>query len=141
VPIGRPIANTRLYVLDPYRQPVPIGVRGELYIGGAGVARGYWNRAELTAEKFVLDPFSDDPNARLYRSGDVVRSRADGCLEFCGRMDDQVKIRGFRVELGRSSPCWKRAAKDSIVIVREDGRRQNQWYVVAEAGAALSSTI
>src|SRR2546421_8488033 len=100
VPIGRPIANTQIYILDDSLQPVPIGVPGELFVGGLGVARGYLKRPELTAAKFVPDPFSKKPGARLYRTGDIARFLLDGNVDYIGRLDNQVKVRGYRMELG-----------------------------------------
>jgi amino acid adenylation domain-containing protein len=120
-PIGRPIANTQIYILDHHLHPTPIGVSGELHIGGAGLARGYLNRPELTAEKFIINPFSDQIGSRLYKTGDLVRYRPDGNIEYLGRIDHQVKMRGFRIELGEIESVlvqhW--AVREIVVISRE----------------------
>ncbi|WRZ89106.1 amino acid adenylation domain-containing protein [Streptomyces sp. NBC_01007] len=123
-PIGRPLANTRAYVLDERGAPVPIGVPGELHLGGEGVALGYLHQPELTAERFLADPFAADPAARMYRTGDVVRYRADGELEFIGRRDDQVKIHGFRVEPGEIEAALAAApeVRAAAVVAADDGR-------------------
>jgi amino acid adenylation domain-containing protein len=134
IPIGRPIANMEMYILDSHRKPVPDGVPGELYIGGAGVAEGYHNRSELTAEKFIQSPFH--PGTRLYRTGDLTRYLASGEIEFLGRIDNQVKIRGFRVELGESEAALSGHPKvrQAVVAAREDlpGERRLAAYIVRE---------
>jgi amino acid adenylation domain-containing protein len=137
IPIGRPIANTEVYVLDAEREPVPVGLPGELYIGGPGLAAGYLNRPELTAQRFVQHPFTDDPNARLYRTGDRVRYRTDGAIEFLGRLDRQVKIRGHRIELEEVEAAIARLSqvRDAVVVVRGEttDTRRLVAYVVAAA--------
>lgn len=122
VNIGTPIANTKVYVLDEKRNIVPIGKPGELWIGGDGVARGYWKRQDLTAERFVQDPFSDDPKARMYQTGDLVQWRADGSLEYIGRTDFQVKVRGFRIELGEIEAAMdshRDVTQSAVMVSRE----------------------
>ena len=122
VPIGFPISNTTVYVLDRYLSPTPIGVPGELYIGGDGLARGYLDHPELNAERFVNDPFGDQPGARLYRTGDLVRYRASGEIEFIGRIDNQVKVRGFRIELGEIEAALAEHSlvREAVVVARKD---------------------
>jgi len=135
IPIGKPIANTQVCVLDERLQPLPVGVPGELYAAGDGLARGYLNRPELTAEKFIPHPFSDEPGARLYNTGDLVRWLPDGSIEFFGRADQQVKIRGFRVELGEIETVLGQhaAVKECVVTTREEapGSKRLIAYLVA----------
>jgi amino acid adenylation domain-containing protein len=141
-PVGQPIANTRIYILDRQFLPVPIGVRGEIYVGGVGVARGYWWRADLTAERFAPDPFSVQPGSRLYRTGDMGRYRRDGNIEFLGRADQQIKLRGFRIELGEIEAVLSGnpAVKEAVVIVREveGGEKHLVAYVVPAEGRTIN---
>ncbi|MBE9229036.1 non-ribosomal peptide synthase/polyketide synthase, partial [Phormidium sp. LEGE 05292] len=147
VPIGRPIANTQIYLLDQNLQPVPVGVPGELHIGGAGLARGYLNRPELTNEKFIANPFDNEPNSLLYKTGDLVRYLPDGNIEYLGRIDNQVKIRGFRIELGEIETLLNQhpQVQTSVVIAtptarwreREDipGTKRLVAYILPQAEA------
>lgn len=141
-PIGRPIANAEIYILDENLQPVPVGESGELHIGGIGLARGYLNRPELTTEKFIFNPFSPEVGARLYKTGDLARFLPDGNIEFLGRIDYQVKIRGFRIELGEIEAILGQhpALTQTLVIAREDvpGDKQLVAYIVANPEQILS---
>jgi amino acid adenylation domain-containing protein/non-ribosomal peptide synthase protein (TIGR01720 family) len=144
VPIGRPIANTQVYVLSAQLQPVPIGVPGELYIGGDGLALGYLNRADLTDEKFIPNPFSNEPGSRLYKTGDKARYLPDGNIEFLGRLDNQVKIRGFRIELGEIEAALAQhpGVRETVVIAREDvpGHKYLAGYTVPNHESAIASS-
>jgi amino acid adenylation domain-containing protein len=145
VPIGPPIDNTQFYVLDASNQLVPIGIAGELHIGGEGLARGYFHRPELTAEKFVADPFRPNINARMYKTGDLVRRAIDGTIEFLGRLDHQVKLRGFRIELGEIETALARypGVREAVVIVREDipGDKRLVAYVTSDQQAITVATV
>ncbi len=144
VPIGKPIYNTQIYILNKYLHPVPIGVIGEIHIGGVGLARGYLNRSELTAEKFIKNPFSNKPDERLYKTGDLGRYLPDGNIEFIGRMDDQVKIRGFRVELQEIEVILSQhpSVKECVVICRNDNKIGSYMiaYVVLNHNGAMQES-
>jgi amino acid adenylation domain-containing protein len=141
--IGNALPGLRIYLLDEHLQPVPVGVRGELYVSGHGVARGYLNHPELTAERFQSDPFGAEPDVRIYRTGDIGRWRANGDIEYLGRNDGQIKLRGFRVELGeieaRLLECTD--VKEAVVVVRDDSRGERRLvaYLTAERDAELSA--
>jgi acyl-CoA synthetase (AMP-forming)/AMP-acid ligase II len=143
VTIGRPIANTQIYILDAHRNPVPVGAIGALCIGGDGVARGYMNRPELTGEKFIPDLISSQAGACLYNTGDLARYRADGNIDFLGRSDSQVKVRGFRIELGEIEAVMAQHAgmKSAVALVREDtpGDTRLVAYVAAHTEQAPST--
>lgn len=147
VPIGRPLPNMRTYVLDGALEPVPVGVAGELYVGGAGVARGYAGRADLTAERFLPDPYGAGAGARMYRTGDLVRQLADGNIEFLGRIDDQVKIRGYRVELGEVQSVLTEhpAVREAFVSVHEpvpgDRRLVAHWTATTDTAGPTAEEL
>ena len=130
-PLGRPLANTQVFVLDRHLQPVPVGVAGELYIGGDCVAHGYLNRPALTAERFIPDPFNCRTDARIYKTGDLVRYLPDGNLEFLGRNDFQVKIRGMRIELGEIEVALRAhpLVREAVVTVRTEERTKKHWQL------------
>src|SRR5450755_1185452 len=139
--IGRPIANTQIYILDAHGEPAPTGAAGEIYIGGAGVARGYLNRPELTAERFLKDPFAEDPDARMYKTGDLGRWLPEGAIEYLGRNDQQVKIRGFRIELGEIEARLAEhgSVREAVVVAREDrpGEKRLVAYVTGREREAI----
>jgi amino acid adenylation domain-containing protein len=143
IPLGRPIPNATVYILDSKRRPVPVGVPGEIFTGGAGLALGYLNRPELTAERFVPDPFSGQPGARMYRSGDLARWRDDGAIDFLGRVDNQVKIRGVRIELGaiESALTDHPLVQEAVVVATGGGASEKQLaaYVVTRGGAEVAA--
>jgi acyl-coenzyme A synthetase/AMP-(fatty) acid ligase/acyl carrier protein len=145
-PIGRPIANTQIYILDQYLQPVPVGVPGELYIAGVCLARDYFHRPELTQQKFIPNPFDDSngQNPRLYKTGDLARYLPDGNIEYLGRVDNQVKIRGFRIELGEIEAALSQHedVQTSVVIIREDspGDKRLVAYIVPQTEIKLESS-
>lgn len=141
--IGRPIANTQIYILDEHLQQVPIGETGEMYIGGSGLAKGYLNRPELTAEKFIRNPFNTDSSARLYKTGDLVRYRPDGRIDFVGRSDQQVKIRGYRIELSEIEVVLSDhpAVREAVVVTREDGSGDKRLVAYVTFHKGTTATI
>jgi amino acid adenylation domain-containing protein len=145
VPIGRPLANTQLYILDAGLEPVPVGVPGELYIGGAGVGRGYFGRPGLTAERYIPDPFSSHAGARMYKTGDLTRFRHDGTIEILGRVDNQVKLRGFRIELGEIETILRKhpLVENAVVIAADQGggERRLVAYVTQDRDARATSDL
>ena len=143
LPIGRPIDAARLYVLDPHQQPVPIGVAGELYIGGVAVGRGYLNRPELTAERFLPDPFHPAADARIYKTGDLARWNEQGEIEYLGRNDHQVKIRGFRIELGEIEARLLQhpQIKEACVVARADGTGEQRLVAYFVPGMRVDEPI
>lgn len=143
VPIGYPVTNTQIHLLDERLKPVPVGEEGELFIGGVQVARGYWNRPELTAERFLPDPFREEPDARLYRTGDLARRRSDGAVEFLGRIDHQVKIRGNRIELGEIEAVLGQHAsvKQAVVIAKVDESLNQQLVAYLVSTSSPPPTV
>src|SRR5262249_38043180 len=143
-PIGRPMANSQAYILDRHLQPVPVGVAGEIHLGGAGLARGYFNRPGITAEKFIPNPYDKAGGGRLYKTGDLGRYLADGNIEFLGRLDEQVKLRGFRIELGEIEAVLRQhpGVRETAVVARAEGEREKRLiaYVVAEEETSLDSS-
>ncbi|ACK73815.1 amino acid adenylation domain protein (plasmid) [Gloeothece citriformis PCC 7424] len=141
VPIGKPISNVQAYVLDSHLNPVPVGVSGELYLGGVGLARGYLNQPELTGEKFISNPFDKSLNSRLYKTGDKARYRRDGCLEYLGRIDHQVKVRGFRIELGEIETTLERSpsVQKAVVLLKENQSGQGNLiaYILPQKGKLI----
>jgi acyl carrier protein len=145
-PLGWPISNTQVYLLDQHLRPVPIGITGEIHVGGVGLARGYLNHPRLTAERFIPDPFSRKPGVRLYKTGDLARFHADGEIEFVGRVDQQVKLRGFRIELGEIETVLGQhpSVREAVVVAREDasgGKRLIAYLAAREEPPPAASEM